>query len=134
MHLRRAIHRIAIEMRPLRRTAMLGMIAVLGIGVGTGGARAQSGDFPVNPGNPGEVPTYTIPAESCDDIREAIVPGSAAAVDSTSWSLAAYRAAVSPGDRRPATCWTAASGRQCRRAARSMPGQLSDSPNHAGPG
>ena len=113
MHLRRAIDRVVIEMRPLRRTAMLGMIAVLGIGVGTGGARAQSGDFPVNPGNPEEVPTYTITADDCNTIRNALVPGNPP-IDSISWSPAAYRAAVSPGDRRPATCWAAASMSACR--------------------
>ncbi|MGE3295495.1 MAG: hypothetical protein AB7O95_29405, partial [Geminicoccaceae bacterium] len=37
-----------------------------------GAAWAQSGDFPLNPDNPTEVPTYSIPEATCDTIRQAI--------------------------------------------------------------
>ena len=58
-------------LRPVRSWTWLGALAGLGL-LACGGAHAQSGDFPATPGDPNEVPSYTIPEASCDTIRDAI--------------------------------------------------------------
>src|SRR5262245_34669790 len=69
------LRRVVRSRVPGRRgVTVRSLVVLLGIGLGPGMALAQSGDFPINPGNPGEVPTYTIPAESCERIRDALDP------------------------------------------------------------
>jgi hypothetical protein len=56
-----------------RRAALLA--AAMGLAIlaaPAGGAWAQSGDGPLDPDNPTEVPTYTIPGDTCEEVREAI--------------------------------------------------------------
>ena len=46
-----------------------------------GSALAQSGDFPLTPGDASVVPTYSIPAATCNTIRNALQPGDTSPFD-----------------------------------------------------
>ena len=61
--------------RAARRTLPSPVAIALGVAILAGPvapAWALSGDGPLNPDNPTEVPTYTVPASTCGDIRAAI--------------------------------------------------------------